>query len=45
MLMLLSTSMQGASQAVEDGVALAVTLQLAGKDDIPLAVRTWEKIR
>ncbi|KAG6374611.1 hypothetical protein JVT61DRAFT_3972 [Boletus reticuloceps] len=40
-----STSMQGASQAIEDGVTLAVTLKMAGKDNIPLAARTWEAIR
>jgi hypothetical protein len=39
------TSIQGASQAVEDGVTLAVILQLAGQGDVPLAVRSWEKIR
>ncbi len=40
------TSIQGASQAVEDGVTLAVVLQLGGgKSDVPLAVRAWEKIR
>ena len=39
------TSIQGASQAIEDGITLAVTLQLAGKKDVPLAVRAWEKIR
>jgi len=47
----LPTSIQGASQAVEDGVTLAVVLQLAFKssnpdrDGVPLAVRAWEKIR
>ncbi|KDQ56229.1 hypothetical protein JAAARDRAFT_158177 [Jaapia argillacea MUCL 33604] len=43
----LPTSMQGASQAMEDGVVLATCLQLAaaGKSDIPTAVRTYEKIR
>ncbi|THH05035.1 hypothetical protein EW145_g5093 [Phellinidium pouzarii] len=41
----LPTSIQGASQAVEDGVTLAVVLQMAGKQGIPLAVRAWEKIR
>jgi len=42
----LPTSIQGASQAVEDGVTLAVVLQLGGgKSDVPLAVRAWEKIR
>jgi len=39
------TSMQGASQAIEDGVVLAVTLQLAGKAKVPLALRAWETIR
>jgi hypothetical protein len=37
--------MQGASQAIEDGVVLAVTLQLAGKAKVPLALRAWETIR
>ncbi|KAF8074497.1 hypothetical protein FPV67DRAFT_1445561 [Lyophyllum atratum] len=41
----LPTSIQGASQAVEDGVTLAVTLQLAGKTKVPLAVRSWEHLR
>ncbi|KAL5524145.1 hypothetical protein ACEPAG_8318 [Sanghuangporus baumii] len=41
----LPTSIQGASQAVEDGITLAVVLQLAGKKDVPLAIRAWEKIR
>ncbi|KAF8142161.1 monooxygenase [Boletus edulis] len=41
----LPTSMQGASQAIEDGVTLAVTLKMAGKDNILLAARTWEAIR
>ncbi|KIJ64201.1 hypothetical protein HYDPIDRAFT_175598 [Hydnomerulius pinastri MD-312] len=41
----LPTSIQGASQAIEDGVTLAVALQLAGKQSVPLAVRTWEHIR
>ncbi|KAI0028905.1 monooxygenase [Vararia minispora EC-137] len=41
----LPTSIQGASQAVEDGVALAVALQLGGKDDVPGAARTWEHTR
>ncbi|KAG1719930.1 monooxygenase [Suillus lakei] len=41
----LPSSVQGASQAIEDGVALAVTLNLAGKDNIPLGTRTWESIR
>ncbi|KAF8588349.1 monooxygenase [Ramaria rubella] len=41
----LPTSIQGASQAVEDGVTLAVLLKLAGKENIPVAVRAFEKIR
>ncbi|TFK48069.1 monooxygenase [Heliocybe sulcata] len=41
----LPTSQQGASQALEDGVALAVVLQLAGKKNVPTAVRAWEKMR
>ncbi|EPQ55368.1 FAD/NAD P-binding domain-containing protein [Gloeophyllum trabeum ATCC 11539] len=41
----LPTSIQGASQAMEDGVVLAACLQLAGKQNVPLAVRAYEKIR
>jgi hypothetical protein len=41
----LRTSMQGASQAIEDGVTLAVALKMAGKDKVPLAARAWEGIR
>ena len=41
----LPTSIQGASQAMEDGATLAVCLELAGKKDIPLALRVFEKIR
>jgi hypothetical protein len=37
--------MQGASQAVEDGVTLAVLLEKAGKSNVPLAVQAFEKIR
>ena len=36
----LPTSAQGASQATESGAVLAICLKLAGKDNIPLAVRT-----
>lgn len=36
----LPTSAQGASQATESAGVLAVCLKLAGKDNIPLAVRT-----
>jgi 2-polyprenyl-6-methoxyphenol hydroxylase-like FAD-dependent oxidoreductase len=41
----LPTSIQGASQSIEDGVVLAACLELAGKESIPLAVRAFEKIR
>lgn len=41
----LPTSAQGASQATESAGALAVCLKLAGKDSIPLATRTYEKLR
>ncbi|OCL07422.1 salicylate hydroxylase [Glonium stellatum] len=41
----LPTSIQGASQAMEDGTTFAVCLQLAGKAKIPEAVRAYEKIR
>ncbi|KAG2046616.1 FAD/NAD(P)-binding domain-containing protein [Suillus hirtellus] len=41
----LPSSAQGASQAIEDGVTLAVTLNLAGKDNVRLGTRTWESIR
>ncbi|KAK4705296.1 hypothetical protein P7C70_g915, partial [Phenoliferia sp. Uapishka_3] len=41
----LPTSIQGASQAMEDGVTLACTLKQAGKGSIPLAVRAFEAIR
>lgn len=41
----LPTSIQGASQSIEDGVVLAACLELAGKKNIQLAVRAYEKIR
>ncbi|KAF2638542.1 FAD/NAD(P)-binding domain-containing protein [Massarina eburnea CBS 473.64] len=41
----LPTSIQGASQSIEDGVVLATCLEQAGKANVPLAVRTHEKIR
>jgi 2-polyprenyl-6-methoxyphenol hydroxylase-like FAD-dependent oxidoreductase len=41
----LPTSIQGASQSIEDGVVLASCLELAGKHNIPLAVKSYEKIR
>src|SRR5579871_3696494 len=37
--------MQGASQAMEDGVTLAVCLRHAGKGNIPLALKVYERIR
>lgn len=41
----LPTSAQGATQALEDGVNIAVCLRRGGKDGIPEAVRTHERIR
>ncbi|KAG1841225.1 monooxygenase [Suillus subalutaceus] len=41
----LPSSVQGASQAIEDATTLAITLNLAGKDNVPLATRTWESMR
>ncbi|KLO15675.1 FAD/NAD(P)-binding domain-containing protein [Schizopora paradoxa] len=41
----LPSSIQGASQGVEDGVALAVALKNAGKDKIPAATRVFEHLR
>lgn len=43
----LPTSIQGASQAMEDGVVLAACLDAAGggKDNVQEAVRVWERIR
>jgi 2-polyprenyl-6-methoxyphenol hydroxylase-like FAD-dependent oxidoreductase len=40
----LPTSAQGGSQAMEDGVAVAIALQRA-KGDVPLALRVFERIR
>jgi hypothetical protein len=39
------SSVQGASQAVEDGLTLAITLSLAGKHNVRLGTQTWESIR
>ncbi|KIA75845.1 FAD dependent oxidoreductase [Aspergillus ustus] len=36
---------QGGSQAIEDAAVVAIALQLAGKDHVPLALRIAEKIR
>ncbi|EJU03229.1 FAD/NADP-binding domain-containing protein [Dacryopinax primogenitus] len=41
----LPTSAQGASQAIEDGVTLAVNLKLAGKKNVQLALQAFEKMR
>jgi 2-polyprenyl-6-methoxyphenol hydroxylase-like FAD-dependent oxidoreductase len=41
----LPTSIQGASQSIEDGVVLASCLELAGKKNIPQGVKAHEKIR
>ncbi|RHZ49216.1 FAD-dependent monooxygenase fmqB [Aspergillus thermomutatus] len=36
---------QGGSQAIEDGVVVATALELAGKENVPVALRVAEKIR
>lgn len=41
----LPTSIQGASQSMEDGVTLAITLEKAGKDNVQLGIRAYESIR
>ncbi|KAI3401076.1 hypothetical protein diail_220 [Diaporthe ilicicola] len=41
----LPTSAQGASQATESAAVLAMCLKLAGGNKIPLATRSYEKIR
>ncbi len=41
----LPTSIQGASQAMEDGVTLAVCLQRAGKENVQEAVAAFEALR
>ncbi|KAF2030773.1 FAD/NAD(P)-binding domain-containing protein [Setomelanomma holmii] len=41
----LPTSIQGASQSIEDGVVLAACLELPGKTDIPIAVQAYERLR
>ncbi|KAK0672363.1 hypothetical protein QBC41DRAFT_24385 [Cercophora samala] len=41
----LPTSIQGASQSIEDGVVLATCLELSGKQDIPRALKAYEKLR
>lgn len=39
------TSSQGTGQAVESAAVLAMCLDFAGKNNIPLATRTYEKLR
>lgn len=41
----LPTSIQGASQAMEDGVTLAACLDLGGKEKVTEAMQIYEKIR
>lgn len=41
----LPTSIQGASQAMEDGTTLAICLELSGKKDVQTALRAYERIR
>ncbi|KAF2200670.1 putative monooxygenase [Delitschia confertaspora ATCC 74209] len=41
----LPTSIQGASQSMEDGVTAAVCLGLAGKENVQEALKVYEKIR
>jgi hypothetical protein len=41
----LPTSIQGASQSMEDGVALAICLEKSGKSDVLVAIRAYEAIR
>lgn len=41
----LPTSIQGASQAMEDGVTLAACLDIAGKQNVAEAMQVYEKIR
>ncbi|ORY72417.1 hypothetical protein BCR35DRAFT_326278 [Leucosporidium creatinivorum] len=41
----LPTSIQGASQSMEDGATISQVLRLAGKEDVPLALRSYQDIR
>ncbi|KAK3349142.1 hypothetical protein B0T25DRAFT_481607 [Lasiosphaeria hispida] len=41
----LPTSAQGATQAMEDGVTIAVCLKRGGKDGVPFAVKAHQEIR
>ncbi|KAK7425874.1 hypothetical protein QQZ08_007588 [Neonectria magnoliae] len=40
-----SASAQSGSQAIEDGAVLAITLELSGKKDVPMALQVAERIR
>ncbi|KAG7446107.1 monooxygenase [Guyanagaster necrorhizus] len=42
---LLPTSASGATMAMEDGFTLAACLHLSGKDNIPMAVQVYNKLR
>lgn len=41
----LPTSIQGASQSMEDGATISQVLKLAGKGDVPTALRTYQELR
>ncbi|EFE32738.1 MAK1-like monooxygenase, putative [Trichophyton benhamiae CBS 112371] len=41
----LPTSGQGACQAIEDGAVVAIALELAGKDNVPLALEVTKRMR
>ena len=41
----LPTSIQGASQAMEDGVTVAVCMQLSGKQNVQEALETFQRMR
>ncbi|KKK12911.1 hypothetical protein AOCH_000473, partial [Aspergillus ochraceoroseus] len=41
----LPTTGQGANQAIEDGAVVAICLELAGKQRIPLGLRVMQKLR
>lgn len=41
----LATSGSGASQALEDGGTIGVVLEKFGKENVPLALRTFERLR
>ncbi|KAK0206683.1 hypothetical protein DFS33DRAFT_611258 [Desarmillaria ectypa] len=42
---LLPTSGSGATMAMEDGITLAACFHISGKNDIPLAMRVYNKLR